>query len=99
MSTVTQPRKNAPAAHAAAGRRGTAGAGAGSGRRRKVRGREERSPLASIGLHGALIIASLVAVFPIAYMVFISLRGRDGWTKPTSAEGGLEISNYTYVFT
>ncbi|MFI6410992.1 sugar ABC transporter permease [Streptomyces sp. NPDC050585] len=99
MSTVTQPRKNAPAAHAAAGRRGTAGAGAGSGRRRRVRGREERSPLASFGLHGALIIASLVAVFPIAYMVFISLRGRDGWTKPTSAEGGLEISNYTYVFT
>jgi arabinogalactan oligomer/maltooligosaccharide transport system permease protein len=99
MSTVTQPRKNAPAAHAAAGRRGTAGAGAGSGRRRKARGREERSPLASFGLHGALIIASLVAVFPIAYMVFISLRGRDGWTKPTSAEGGLEISNYTYVFT
>lgn len=99
MSTVTHPPKNAPAARAATGGRGTAGSGSGTGRRRKVRGREERSPLASLGLHGALIIASLVAVFPIAYMVFISLRGRDGWTKPTSAEGGLEISNYTYVFT
>ncbi|OEJ98255.1 ABC transporter permease [Streptomyces thermolilacinus SPC6] len=95
---MTQPRKNAPAAHAATGGHRAAGSGSGSGRR-KVRGREERSPLASAGLHGALIVASLVAVFPIAYMIFISLRGRAGWTRPTSAEGGLEISNYTYVLT
>jgi arabinogalactan oligomer/maltooligosaccharide transport system permease protein len=97
MSTVTEPRKNAQAARAAAGTPGTAGPGSGGTRPRRVRGRHERSPLASAGLHGALIAASLVAVFPIVYMVFISLRGRDGWTRPTSAEGGLEISNYAYV--
>ncbi|MFF8383694.1 sugar ABC transporter permease [Streptomyces kanasensis] len=99
MSTVTEPRKNTVTAHAP-GTADTAGAGSGSaGRPRRVRGRGERSPLASAGLHAALVVASLVAVFPIAYMVFISLRGRSGWTRPTSAEGGLEISNYAYVLT
>lgn len=99
MSTVTGPRDSAPADRAAAGAPGTAGSGPGSGgaRRRTVRGRGERSPLASAGLHGALVLACLAAVFPIAYMVFVSLRGRNGWTTPTSAEGGLEIGNYAYV--
>ncbi|WP_331452387.1 sugar ABC transporter permease [Streptomyces sp. SS162] len=94
MSTVTESRKDTPVA-----RRSAAHGAAGSGRARKVRSREERSPIASAGLHAALVAASLVAVFPLVYMVFISLRGRDGWTRPTSAEGGLEISNYTYVLT
>ncbi|AOT58584.1 MULTISPECIES: sugar ABC transporter permease [Streptomyces] len=98
MSTVTESRKDTPVARRSAAH-GAAGAGSGTGRARKVRSREERSPIASAGLHAALVAASLVAVFPLVYMVFISLRGRDGWTRPTSAEGGLEISNYTYVLT
>ncbi|WOI59687.1 sugar ABC transporter permease [Streptomyces fradiae] len=98
MSTVTEPRKDTPVARRSAAHR-AAGSGSGNGRARKVRSREERSPIASAGLHGALVAASLVAVFPLVYMVFISLRGRDGWTRPTSAEGGLEISNYAYVLT
>ncbi|URN15875.1 MULTISPECIES: sugar ABC transporter permease [Streptomyces] len=96
MSTATEPRDDAPAARAGTGAGAADRPGAA---RRGARGRGERSPLASAGLHAALATAALVAVFPIAYMVFVSLRGRDGWTRPTSTEGGLETGNYAYVLT
>ncbi|MET9978215.1 sugar ABC transporter permease [Streptomyces microflavus] len=40
----------------------------------KVRLRGERSPLASIGLHLTLIIASVIAVFPVLWVLLTSLK-------------------------
>ncbi|WP_179887654.1 sugar ABC transporter permease [Streptomyces sp. b94] len=41
---------------------------------RKVRLRGERSPLASVGLHLTLIIASVIAVFPVLWVLLTSLK-------------------------
>lgn len=38
-----------------------------------------RSPLASFGLHAALIAASVTAVFPVVWLVLTSIKPRDGW--------------------
>ncbi|MGI5487700.1 sugar ABC transporter permease [Microtetraspora malaysiensis] len=45
----------------------------------KARPRGERGPLASILLHGALITAALISLFPIVWLVLTSLKPRDGW--------------------
>lgn len=79
MSTATEPRDDAPAARAGTGAGAADRPGAA---RRGARGRGERSPLASAGLHAALATAALVAVFPIAYMVFVSLRGGTAGPGP-----------------
>ncbi|MFI1187239.1 sugar ABC transporter permease [Streptomyces californicus] len=41
---------------------------------RKVRLRGERSPLASVGLHLTLITASVIAVFPVLWVLLTSLK-------------------------
>nr|WP_202468121.1 carbohydrate ABC transporter permease [Streptomyces sp. SID8378] len=41
---------------------------------RKVRLRGERSPLASVGLHLTLIVASVIAVFPVLWVLLTSLK-------------------------
>jgi arabinogalactan oligomer/maltooligosaccharide transport system permease protein len=46
---------------------------------RRARGRGERGVLTSIVLHGTLILASLVSLFPIVWLVLTSLKPRDGW--------------------
>ncbi|MEU2871361.1 carbohydrate ABC transporter permease [Streptomyces olivoreticuli] len=60
------------------------------------RARGERSRGASAALHTALVLASLVAVFPVLFVVFVSLRGRDGWQEPTRFVG-FDVSNYTHI--
>ncbi|MEU8552185.1 carbohydrate ABC transporter permease [Streptomyces roseoverticillatus] len=60
------------------------------------RPREQRSRTASAALHTALVAASLVSVFPVAFIVFVSLRGRDGWQEPTRFVG-FDVSNYTHI--
>ncbi|MEV0595810.1 sugar ABC transporter permease [Nonomuraea cavernae] len=45
----------------------------------KRRSREDRGPLASIALHGTLILAVGVALFPVVWLVLTSLKPRDGW--------------------
>ncbi|MFI0910996.1 MULTISPECIES: sugar ABC transporter permease [Streptomyces] len=62
----------------------------------RVRPRGERSRAASAGLHTALIVASAVALFPVLFVVFVSLRGRDGWQEPTRLVG-FSLDNYTHV--
>ncbi|GGR02474.1 sugar ABC transporter permease [Streptomyces netropsis] len=62
----------------------------------KSRPRGERSRGVSVALHTALIVASLVSVFPVLFVVFVSLRGRDGWQEPTKFVG-FELSNYTHI--
>ncbi|MCZ2524542.1 ABC transporter permease subunit [Streptomyces sp. SCUT-3] len=66
------------------------------GPRRRLRG--ERSRAASAALHGTLVLAALVAVFPVVFLVFVSLRGRSGWTHPTEFSG-FSLTNYTQVLT
>ncbi|MGK5630731.1 sugar ABC transporter permease [Streptomyces sp. URMC 123] len=62
----------------------------------RVRRREERSPLASVALHATLILASLIALFPVIFIVLVSLRGENGWTHPTELSG-FSLENYTRV--
>ncbi|MFG2646593.1 sugar ABC transporter permease [Streptomyces sp. NPDC048436] len=66
---------------------------------KKVRGREERSPLASVALHGTLILASLVAAFPVLWIVFISLGPKSAWQNPGEVISGLSLDNYVKVVT
>lgn len=40
----------------------------------RVRPRGERSPIASVGLHLTLIVASVIAVFPVLWVVLTSLK-------------------------
>ncbi|WP_330177869.1 carbohydrate ABC transporter permease [Streptomyces sp. NBC_01498] len=40
----------------------------------KVRRRGDRSPVASVGLHATLIVASVVAVFPVLWVLLTSLK-------------------------
>lgn len=61
------------------------------------RGRHERSPGASAALHATLIAACLVAVFPVVWVLLVSVRGRDGWKDPANLADGLGLSNYTHV--
>jgi arabinogalactan oligomer/maltooligosaccharide transport system permease protein len=63
----------------------------------KVRGREERSPAASVALHLTVVAACLLAVFPLVWVLYISLRGADGWKDPMSVAGGLDLTNYAHV--
>ncbi|GAA0462010.1 carbohydrate ABC transporter permease [Streptomyces sp. NPDC046215] len=60
------------------------------------RPRGERSRAASAALHAALAVASLVALFPVLFIVFVSLRGRDGWQEPTRFVG-FDFSNYAHI--
>ncbi|GHF32831.1 MULTISPECIES: sugar ABC transporter permease [Streptomyces] len=62
-----------------------------------VRLRGERSRAASVGLHTALVAASLVSLFPVLFVVYVSLRGRDGWQEPMRLTGGLGLSNYGHI--
>ncbi|GAA3066435.1 hypothetical protein GCM10020000_58210 [Streptomyces olivoverticillatus] len=43
-----------------------------------------------------LIAASAVSVFPVLFIVFLSLRGRDGWQEPTRFVG-FDLSNYRHI--
>lgn len=40
----------------------------------RVRGREDRSLLASVALHGTLIVATFIALFPVLWVVLSSLK-------------------------
>ncbi|MBM7169371.1 carbohydrate ABC transporter permease [Streptomyces sp. G44] len=66
---------------------------------KKVRGREERSPLASVALHGTLIVASLIAAFPVVWIFFISLGPKTAWQSPGEVLGNLSLDNYAKVLT
>ncbi|MCF3119477.1 carbohydrate ABC transporter permease [Streptomyces arenae] len=68
-------------------------------RTKKVRGREERSTLASVALHGTLILASVVAAFPVVWIVFISLGPKTAWQSPGEVLDGLSLDNYAKVLT
>ncbi|MDP9862282.1 MULTISPECIES: sugar ABC transporter permease [Streptosporangium] len=73
---------------------------AGPTRRGRARGRGERSVGSSILLHGTLVVASLVALFPIVWLILTSLKPRDGWlsTELTFFDNS-SLGNYARVLT
>jgi arabinogalactan oligomer/maltooligosaccharide transport system permease protein len=58
--------------------------------------RGSRSPLASAALHATLVLASLIALFPVLFIVLVSVRGENGWAHPMEMTG-FTLSNYTRV--
>ena len=52
----------------------TEGATAHDRRPVKLRGREDRSPLASVALHGTLIVATFFALFPVLWILLSSFK-------------------------
>ncbi|CAG6395474.1 carbohydrate ABC transporter permease [Streptomyces cocklensis] len=61
------------------------------------RGRGERSRGASIALHAALITASAIAVFPVLWILFISLGPSTSWQQPHEVLKHLGLANYRFV--
>ncbi|WP_433256422.1 sugar ABC transporter permease [Streptosporangium sp. CA-135522] len=73
---------------------------AGPAGRRRARGREERSIGGSILLHGTLIVASVIALFPIVWLVLTSLKPRDGWlSTELKFFDDSSLDNYVRVLT
>ncbi|MET9426956.1 MULTISPECIES: carbohydrate ABC transporter permease [unclassified Streptomyces] len=68
----------------------------GSGKARKVRGREERSPLASVALHLTLLVAGVIAVFPPLWLVITSFKPKTD-AFDTSLVKNFTLGNYTHV--
>ncbi|AJE40400.1 sugar ABC transporter permease [Streptomyces nodosus] len=66
--------------------------------RRRGRGRDERGPLGSVLLHGGLVVAGLIALAPVAWLVFLSLGpDKNDYLHPGNIAGRMTFSNYTFV--
>ncbi|MDK1343422.1 carbohydrate ABC transporter permease [Streptomyces sp. 378] len=64
----------------------------------KVRHRGERSRRASLASHAVLILASLTALFPVAWLVFLSLGpDKDDYLHPGRIWGKMTLDNYAFV--
>ncbi|MZD04247.1 ABC transporter permease subunit [Streptomyces sp. SID5785] len=89
MSTTTAPEIPAQ-------RTGTGGPA--RGRTATVRRRGERSPLARALSHGTLAVASLVALFPVIWLVYLSLGpDKDDYLHPGEIAGKATFANYSEV--
>ncbi|OAH15670.1 sugar ABC transporter permease [Streptomyces jeddahensis] len=65
---------------------------------RRARRRGRRSPVATLLTHGALIVASLIALFPIAWLIFLSLGpDKDDYLHPERILDTATLSNYSFV--
>ncbi|QOV38800.1 ABC transporter permease subunit [Streptomyces ferrugineus] len=65
---------------------------------RKARRRGESGPLASLASHGILIAASLIALFPVAWLVFLSLGpDKDDYLHPGGIWSKMTLDNYSFV--
>ncbi|WP_425245185.1 sugar ABC transporter permease [Streptomyces sp. NEAU-NA10] len=66
--------------------------------RRTARRRGRRGPLATLATHGVLIVASLVAFFPVAWLIFLSLGpDKDDYLHPGQIWHKMTLDNYTFV--
>ncbi|MER7051536.1 MULTISPECIES: ABC transporter permease subunit [unclassified Streptomyces] len=87
MSTTTAPTK-APAERADAS----------TAPSRRVRGRGERSRAASLASHGVLSVASLIALFPVAWLVYLSLGpDKNDYLHPERIWSKMTFDNYAFV--
>ncbi|MER5181436.1 sugar ABC transporter permease [Streptomyces sp. NPDC002896] len=65
---------------------------------RRARRRGERSTAVTVLTHGVLIVASLIALFPIAWLIFLSLGpGKDDYLHPGRILDTATLSNYSFV--
>ncbi|MFJ9658284.1 sugar ABC transporter permease [Streptomyces griseoflavus] len=65
---------------------------------RGSRRRGEVSPLAKLTSHGVLAVASLIALFPVAWLVFLSLGpDKDDYLRPGGIWGKMTLDNYSFV--
>ncbi|MFD7818053.1 sugar ABC transporter permease [Streptomyces sp. NPDC059785] len=65
---------------------------------RKARSRERRSLSASLASHGILIVASLVALFPVGWLVYLSLGpDKDDYLHPGRIWDKMTLDNYSFV--
>ncbi|MFG2130542.1 sugar ABC transporter permease [Streptomyces sp. NPDC048751] len=88
MSTST-----APTSVAKTDRPAEAAAPRGTARRRGRRG-----PLATLTTHGILIVASVVAFFPVAWLIFLSLGpDKDDYLHPGQIWHKMTFDNYAFV--
>lgn len=64
----------------------------------RVRGRGERGPLGSAVIHGVLGVASLVAFFPVGWLIFLSLGpDKDDYLHPSGIWHKMTLDNYSFV--
>ncbi|MQY32946.1 hypothetical protein SRB17_09060 [Streptomyces sp. RB17] len=65
---------------------------------RRTRRRGERGPLGAAVLHGGLAVASLIALAPVAWLIFLSLGPeKDDYLHPGKILGKISFSNYSFV--
>ncbi|MEW2622057.1 ABC transporter permease subunit [Streptomyces sp. NPDC048106] len=85
MSTTTlEKRAGAPASAAQPARRG--------------RRPGERGPLGTALLHAGLIVASLIALAPVAWLVYLSFGpDKNDYLHPSGIAGKMSFSNYSFV--
>ncbi|MGI5503426.1 sugar ABC transporter permease [Lentzea sp. CA-135723] len=63
-----------------------------------VRKRTDRSALASVGLHGALVIASIISVFPVFWVFITSLKPDARAVEPSpKLFNESSVDNYTRI--
>lgn len=65
----------------------------------RPRRRGGRSRGASVALHATLIAASVIAAFPVLWILFISLGPRTAWQDPGAVLRSLSLDNYVKVVT
>lgn len=66
--------------------------------RRGARRRGEHGLLASLASHGVLIVASLIAFFPIGWLIFLSLGpDKDDYLHPGQIWHTMTFDNYSFV--
>ncbi|MER5795005.1 carbohydrate ABC transporter permease [Streptomyces sp. NPDC001980] len=69
-----------------------------TGSPRRARGRSERGPLATTVTHGILGVASLVAFFPVGWLIFLSLGpDKDDYLHPSGIWHKMTLDNYSFV--
>ncbi|WP_089101237.1 sugar ABC transporter permease [Streptomyces hyaluromycini] len=65
---------------------------------RRVRRRGERGPLGSAVVHGVLAVASLIAFFPVGWLIFLSLGpDKDDYLHPSGIWHKMTLDNYSFV--
>ncbi|MFD4502494.1 sugar ABC transporter permease [Streptomyces sp. NPDC058457] len=65
---------------------------------RRVRRRDERGPLGSAVIHGVLAVASLIAFFPVGWLIFLSLGpDKDDYLHPSGIWHKMSLDNYSFV--
>src|SRR4051812_20888877 len=90
MSTTTASAPKVPAQRSTPRAAPTGGS--------RVRRRGERGPLATALSHGVLAVTSLIALFPILWLVYLSVGpDKDDYLHPGGIAGKATLDNYAYV--